>query len=84
MLLKKMLKQVKVDKLYYLLSPIRRPHLGCGSLIGAGGENRTLIVCLEGRHISHYTTPAYFYYTSGRDDMEVEIAYFHTVFNLLQ
>ena len=25
---------------------------------GAGGENRTLIVCLEGRHISHYTTPA--------------------------
>jgi hypothetical protein len=26
--------------------------------IGAGGENRTLIVCLEGRHISHYTTPA--------------------------
>lgn len=26
---------------------------------GAGGENRTLIACLEGRHISHYTTPAY-------------------------
>ena len=25
---------------------------------GAGGENRTRIVCLEGRHISHYTTPA--------------------------
>lgn len=25
---------------------------------GAGGENRTLIACLEGRHISHYTTPA--------------------------
>ena len=29
-----------------------------GFLRGAGGENRTLIVCLEGRHISHYTTPA--------------------------
>lgn len=28
------------------------------SIPGAGGENRTLIVCLEGRHISHYTTPA--------------------------
>ena len=27
-------------------------------MLGAGGENRTLIVCLEGRHISHYTTPA--------------------------
>ena len=25
---------------------------------GAGGENRTLITCLEGRYISHYTTPA--------------------------
>ncbi len=25
---------------------------------GAGGENRTLVACLEGRHISHYTTPA--------------------------
>jgi hypothetical protein len=28
------------------------------ALSGAGGENRTLIACLEGRHISHYTTPA--------------------------
>jgi hypothetical protein len=28
------------------------------SVFGAGGENRTLIACLEGRHISHYTTPA--------------------------
>ena len=28
-------------------------------MLGAGGENRTLIACLEGRHISHYTTPAY-------------------------
>lgn len=27
-------------------------------LYGAGGENRTLVACLEGRHISHYTTPA--------------------------
>lgn len=27
-------------------------------MLGAGGENRTLIACLEGRHISHYTTPA--------------------------
>jgi hypothetical protein len=27
-------------------------------MLGAGGENRTRIVCLEGRHISHYTTPA--------------------------
>lgn len=27
-------------------------------LYGAGGENRTRIACLEGRHISHYTTPA--------------------------
>lgn len=25
---------------------------------GAGGGNRTLIFCLEGRHNSHYTTPA--------------------------
>ncbi len=25
---------------------------------GAGRENRTLIVCLEGRHISLYTMPA--------------------------
>ena len=25
---------------------------------GAGGENRTLIACLEGRNISRYTTPA--------------------------
>ena len=25
---------------------------------GAGGENRTRITCLEGRYISHYTTPA--------------------------
>ncbi len=25
---------------------------------GAGGENRTLITCLEGTYISHYTTPA--------------------------
>ena len=25
---------------------------------GAGGENRTLIACLEGTYISHYTTPA--------------------------
>lgn len=63
---------------------IRRPHLGCGSLIGAGGENRTLIVCLEGRHISHYTTPAYDHYTSGRADMEDELTYFHIAFNLLQ
>lgn len=29
-----------------------------GFYFGAGGENRTLIACLEGRHISHYTTPA--------------------------
>lgn len=28
--------------------------------IGAGGENRTLITCLEGRYMSHYTTPARF------------------------
>lgn len=34
---------------------------------GAGGENRTRIACLEGRHISHYTTPACLYdYTSLR------------------
>lgn len=34
---------------------------------GAGGENRTRIACLEGRHISHYTTPACLYdYTSSR------------------
>ncbi len=26
---------------------------------GAGGENRTLVTCLEGRYISHYTTPAH-------------------------
>lgn len=26
--------------------------------LGAGGENRTLITCLEGTYISHYTTPA--------------------------
>lgn len=25
---------------------------------GAGGENRTHVTCLEGRYISHYTTPA--------------------------
>ena len=43
-------------------------------LSGAGGENRTLIVCLEGRHISHYTTPARF----------VIIAYSHIGLNLLQ
>ena len=28
------------------------------SLNGAGGENRTLVTCLEGRYINHYTTPA--------------------------
>jgi hypothetical protein len=28
-------------------------------MYGAGGENRTLVICLEGRYISHYTTPAY-------------------------
>ena len=27
-------------------------------MLGAGGENRTLITCLEGTYISHYTTPA--------------------------
>lgn len=26
--------------------------------LGAGGENRTRITCLEGTYISHYTTPA--------------------------
>ena len=36
-----------------------------GIYFGAGGENRTRIACLEGRHISHYTTPACSYdYTS--------------------
>ena len=28
-------------------------------ICGAGGENRTLVTCLEGTYISHYTTPAY-------------------------
>jgi hypothetical protein len=31
---------------------------GANLLYGAGGENRTLVTCLEGRYISHYTTPA--------------------------
>ena len=35
--------------------------LGC-FLFGAGGENRTHVTCLEGRYISHYTTPAHFCY----------------------
>ncbi len=43
-------------------SPVRLPkkisHLLWDIFFGAGGENRTLIACLEGRHISHYTTPA--------------------------
>ena len=36
------------------LSYVRHKHL----YSGAGGENRTRITCLEGRYISHYTTPA--------------------------
>lgn len=33
-------------------------------LSGAGGENRTRILCLEGRYISHYTTPAWVSYVA--------------------
>ena len=32
--------------------------MNCVFKLGAGGENRTLITCLEGTYISHYTTPA--------------------------
>ena len=53
-----------------------------GFYFGAGGENRTLIACLEGRHISHYTTPAHFvYYNSDNTVMEDG---FHMFIYLLQ
>ena len=41
---------------------------------GAGGENRTLVTCLEGTYISHYTTPAYLR-TSIANIMMIENTY---------
>ena len=67
MLPKKMPKLLKNN----IVNQIKISYTRYDILIGAGGENRTLIVCLEGRHISRYTTPAYLYYTSGDYDMEV-------------
>jgi hypothetical protein len=50
-----------IDSLVFFITRLYQKDAICdvfNNFFGAGGENRTLIVCLEGRHISHYTTPA--------------------------
>ena len=50
--------------LYLFRQVYKKPDTECPVVnfrSGAGGENRTLVTCLEGRYISHYTTPADFH-----------------------